>query len=111
VKIQIRSGNTIYNTVENPAAVFDRSSGTLHRIGEREVMRKYLDESIEIYRKNGFRDIADDLVYMELPLDQEEIDRVFQITGYIKKLYSHQVSTGHTQTVPQNENQGEDGIR
>ncbi|PAE87815.1 hypothetical protein [Shouchella clausii] len=88
---QIRSGNTIYNTVENPAAVFDRESGTLHRIGEREVMRKYLDESVEIYKKNGFHDIADDLVYMELPRDQGEIDRVFQITGYIKKLYSMNV--------------------
>lgn len=77
----------IYNTVENPAAVFDTNSGAMLKIGEQETMMNYFLMTNEKYVTNGSQDMADDLMYMELPRSQREIDKVFQITGYIKKLY------------------------
>ncbi|MGX1266637.1 hypothetical protein RKD55_004581 [Rossellomorea marisflavi] len=88
MKYLIRDGKgTVYNTVENPAAVFDQDSGTLHRICEHEAAIEYFNQRNDRYRAHGHHDIADDLTYMELPKDQKEIDKVFQITGYIKKLH------------------------
>ena len=78
---------TVFNRVKNPAAVFDRESGTLHKIGENENMVTYYNMVQDKYRSAGFHDIADDVTLMDLPKDQVEINRVFQITGYIKRLY------------------------
>ncbi len=50
-------------------------------------MLAYFNQTNETYRAHGLDDIADDLYYMELPKDHEEIDKVNQITGYIKKLH------------------------
>ncbi len=77
----------VFNIVENPAAVFDKSCGTLLKIGEYEAMKAYQLNSIKAYREAGLHDIMEDIVVMELPHDQEEIDKVFQISGYIKRLY------------------------
>ncbi|MGX1195760.1 hypothetical protein [Metabacillus sp. SLBN-84] len=85
----------IHNKVTNPAAVFDKDSGTLHKIGEREEILDYFNAMNEAYRGAGFHDIADDLHYIELPKDQEEIDKVFQITGYIKVLYARLFAFAH----------------
>lgn len=87
MKFEIRDEKITYNRVENPAAVFDRETGTLHRIGEREAMLTYFNVASETFRANDLHTEADSLTYMELPKNQQEIDRVFQITGYIKKLY------------------------
>ncbi|QKY71270.1 hypothetical protein [Lentibacillus sp. CBA3610] len=93
---EIRDGKGIvYNTVENPAAVFDSTTGTLHKIGNREAMLGYFNYMNETYRKNGFHDMADELQYMELPKNQREIDRVFQMTGYIKRLYDKTFPVAH----------------
>lgn len=92
MKFEIIDGNgVIYNRVENPAAVFDKESGTLNRIGERDDMLTYFNMASGQYRANGHHHIADELTYMELPKNQQEIDRVFQITGYIKRLYEKTV--------------------
>lgn len=87
MKFQIRDEKVIHNTVENPAAVFDRESGTLHKIGERDAMLAYFNDTHDKYRENGLDEDAEHLTYMELPEDQQEINKVFQITGYVKKLY------------------------
>lgn len=88
MKFEIRDENgVVYNRVENPAAVFDSDSGTLLRVGDREAMLAFFNLTNEKYRMTGFHDIANAMVYMELPKNQQEIDRVFQITGYIKNLY------------------------
>jgi hypothetical protein len=87
VKFEIRDRTIVYNRVKNPAVVFDRESGTLHRIGERKAMLTYFNSESKKYRANGLHNEADNLTYMELPKDQQEIDKTFQITGYIKKLY------------------------
>lgn len=79
-----------YNRLKQPAAVFDKDSGTLYKIGEKEDMIAYYNVVVEKYRSSDLinaNDIADNIVYMDLPKDQTEINLVFQITGYIKKLY------------------------
>lgn len=87
VKIQDPNG-TVYNTVYNPAVVFDKESGTWHKIGEFEDMKEYYQMSVLEYKKHNLEKMANDLVLLELPLDQELIDNIFQITGFIKNVYS-----------------------
>lgn len=50
-------------------------------------MKQYFDTIQQSYRINGFSDIADDITLMELPKEQEEIDKVFQICDYVGVLY------------------------
>ncbi|WP_078598565.1 hypothetical protein [Evansella clarkii] len=88
MKFEIRDEKgEVYNQVENPAAVFDLESGTLQKIGEADKMQETFNFMNDTYRTAGFHEMADDLRYMELPKDQKEIDKVFQNTGYIKRLY------------------------
>lgn len=88
MKFEIRDEKGIvHNRTENPAAVFDKNCGTLLKIGDRGTMLSYFNQISETYREAGHHDMADDLTYMELPKSQQEIDRVFQNTGYIKNLY------------------------
>lgn len=86
IKIQDGKG-ILYNMTENPAVVFDKECGTLYKIGERETMLIYFQFLSESYRNAGYDYIANDMTFMELPHDQEEVDRVFQNSGYIKQLY------------------------
>ncbi|KTF59841.1 MULTISPECIES: hypothetical protein [Bacillus amyloliquefaciens group] len=81
------SSGMVYNKVNNPAAVFDCEGGVLHKIGEREKMVKFYEDMKSRYKKFGFHDIADDIKFMDLPKDQGEIDKVFNICDYIKRLY------------------------
>lgn len=77
----------IFNRVNNPAAVFDKETGTLYKIGEYEIMKQYYQTAIEAYDGAGFKEVSQDLCLMELPREQETIDKVFQNTGYVKVLY------------------------
>jgi hypothetical protein len=84
----IRDGaGKIYNTVENPAVVYDSRDSVLLKIGERESMEEFFNTVQNQYRFYGFSDMADDISFMELPRDQEIIDKVFQICDYIGKLH------------------------
>lgn len=88
MKFEIRDEKgEIFNTVEEPAAVFDRETGTLHKIGNRENIMAHFNVMTQAYRAHGFHDMADDVTFMELPKDQEILDKVFQNSGYIKRLY------------------------
>ena len=86
--ILIRDGKEVYNRVTRPAVVFDRETGTLMKIGEWEVMEEYFHKTQDEYRAVGYHEIADDVLLMELPNDQEIVDKVFQNTGYLKVLYT-----------------------
>jgi len=83
----IRNGNEVFNEVQNPYAIFNKSRGSLIRIGEKQVMEDYFEEVQKRYRSIGFHQEADDVGLMELPKDQDEIDKVFQIVDYIGILY------------------------
>lgn len=79
----------VYNSVENPAVVFDKNCGTLLKIGERDDMQAYFDRIQKVYRAGGVPEMADDMVFMDLPADQEVIDRVFQTIDYVGVLYKN----------------------
>lgn len=81
------SSGRVYNKVNNPAVVFDCEDGVLHKIGEREKMIKFHEDMQSRYKEFGFHDIADDIKFMDLPKDQDEIDKVFNICDHIKRLY------------------------
>lgn len=87
ITFQIRSEEKVYNKVEQPAAVFDKSTGALFGIGESRTMIEQYDHICNAYLANGMPEMTKSITYMDLPKDQEEIDKVFQITGYIKQLY------------------------
>lgn len=85
---KIRANGEIFNRVSRPACVFDRENGALLKIGEFDEMKQYFHNTTAVYRSHGFNEIASDIVFMELPKDQDEIDKVFQITGYVTRLYN-----------------------
>lgn len=84
-KIQDEKGK-VFNKVENPAVVYDRKTFTMIKIGERETMLEYHQFVEQTYRNAGFIEQAEDTTFMDLPPDQEIIDKVFQNTGYIEQL-------------------------
>lgn len=84
----------VFNQVENPAAVFDAESGTLLRIGEHDTMLQVFDTLNTKYRQAGLVDMADHIMMIDLPRDQTEIDRVFQICDYVKTLAKQMLQKG-----------------
>jgi len=85
--INIQDGNHIYNKVNKPAAVFDLDTGTLYKIGESEDIFAYYEEVQHVYEESCLFDMADNLIFIELPKDQDLIDKIFQNSGFIKKWY------------------------
>jgi len=83
----IRDAKTVFAKAENPHVVFDKSCGTLLKIGEKQRMESYFEETQDKYRSSGLSNYADDIVLMELPKEQEEIDKVFNHTGYLLSMY------------------------
>lgn len=89
--IQIRSGNTVYNEVKRPTVVFDREVWVLLKIGEYEVMREYCSEKRKKYTSIGRLDVANGIELLELPQDQELVDKIFQNSGYLRVYYNKTV--------------------
>ena len=86
--IQIRDGRGhVFNTVVEPAVVFDSDTGTLHKIGEKNEMEVYLQEAQLKYRQAGYVMEANSLMMMSLPADQNLVDDIFQITGFLRTFY------------------------
>lgn len=86
--IRDESGH-VFNQTGQPTVVFDKSCGTLLKIGDYADMLNYFNVTQAAYRRVGFHSIADDVTLMELPLEQETIDKVFQNTGYLLTLYKN----------------------
>lgn len=83
----IRDNTQVFNEVSEPGAIMDVKTGTLLKIGEYEVMEEYWEFMRKQYINNGFRDMADDIMLVQLPKNQEIIDKVFNISDYIGTLY------------------------
>jgi hypothetical protein len=83
----------VFNEVLVPTAVYDSRDSVLLKIGEKEDMESFFEEVQNRYRAFGFQQEADDICLMELPKEQAEIDKVFQICDYIgvlhKKAFIH----------------------
>lgn len=83
----LRDNKKVYREVEEPYAVFHKELGTLLKIGEKEEMHSYFENITSRYRAFGFHQEADEITLMELPKEQEEIDKVFGIVDYVGRLY------------------------
>lgn len=81
----------MYNKVIEPTVVFDIEMGVLLKIGEHSDMVDYYKETCKAYLDLGFVSVAKDIVLMVLPKDQTIIDKVFQNTGFLKRLYQDSV--------------------
>jgi len=90
--LNIQDNRTIYNQVDSPAAVFDADTGTLYKIGESVDIFNYYEETQQLYRSKGFPDMADALIFVDLPKDQDLVDKVFQCSGFIKTWYSQNIT-------------------
>lgn len=77
----------IFNELNNPAVVFDKDLGVLLKVGEFGVMLDYYKEVVSLYNNAGLSHAAENIALMDLPREQEEIDKVFQISGYVNTLY------------------------
>lgn len=88
MKFEIRdeSGH-VFNTVTNPATIIDSVTGTRHRVGESKLIEVEYNAMRKAYIDAGLQSHADDLIFFELPKNQEHIDKVFQNTSYAKNLY------------------------
>lgn len=86
-KLQIRDENKVYNTVENPAAIFEVEQGILLHIGEREAIMTAYETMNKLFSAYNKTHLAHDIEYIDLPKDQTVLDNVFQKSGYIKKLH------------------------
>lgn len=84
---EIRDNKNVYNKLANPAVVFDKQCGTVLAIGEYDDMVNRMNHMCDTYTVHGFPEMVDPIAVIELPKDQDEIDKVFQITGYILRLY------------------------
>jgi len=85
---EIRDGSgKVFNYVKRPAAVYDGKASVLYKVGEYEEMKAYFELVQYQYREYGFHSFADEICLMELPHDQDEIDKVFQICDYIGVLH------------------------
>lgn len=90
--IQVRDGyGKVYQTLKNPAVLFDKDSGVLLKIGEAHHIAMAHEEYAAKYREHGHHGMANDLTYLELPLDQELVDNIFQKTGYLRSMMAEQL--------------------
>lgn len=88
--IEIRSENgQVFNTIIRPAVVADVVSGVIFKINEYEIMESYYSSVIKAYTDCGLHDIAKQILLIELPKDQDQIDKIFQISGYVKTFYDN----------------------
>lgn len=88
----IRDNTRTFNKVKEPGAVMDAKTGTLLKIGEYAVMEEYWGFVREQYINAGFNNMAEDVVLVQLPKDQDIIDKVFNISDFIGTLYKKGMS-------------------
>ncbi|PAV30330.1 hypothetical protein CIL05_07620 [Virgibacillus profundi] len=83
----------VHSKVKDPGVVIDKKTGTLIMIGEASKMEDYRLSLKNRYESFGAFALSKDLVTMKISKDQDEIDKVFQITGYVKTLYDNLIKT------------------
>lgn len=76
---------------DNLGLFFDTEDGVLHKHGSAKAVDAYARQIRATYADNGFKDIADSLVFVQIPVAAmknpsvlEEINKALEITGYVK---------------------------
>jgi hypothetical protein len=68
--------------------LMDKSCGVMHKIGDFTKLEKIQQEWDKKYRAQGYNDVADDMVLLDISiLPQEEITKVMEISDYCAKIY------------------------
>lgn len=75
-------GNTQYE-VTNPAVVFDKNTFVVFKIGNKETVMAYYEESVEKCNRAGIS-LFDNWVVMDLPKDAVLLDNILHCSGYMK---------------------------
>lgn len=88
----LRTKKEVIRKLEDPYVVFDSEHSVLLKIGEKKEMEEYFDLATRSYRSYGYDSQADVICLMELPKDQEEIDKVFNICDYVGRLYERNLA-------------------
>lgn len=73
----------ILGKVSRPALVVDED--TIIKIGEYSDMKEYSEDLKMQYSLSGNNEIAEVIQLVELPHDQEEVDKAINLCGYFKK--------------------------
>jgi len=83
------SKGAIYNTVQNPTIIVDTvdpKNYFIRKIGEKENLKIKFKELIEKYKKAGLKEEVEKTILIELPKDQELIDKISNYNSYLKKV-------------------------
>lgn len=84
--IEIRNQwGKIYCITENPAALCDKETKTLLKIGDLKYIKECQRMITELCKSEGANKFASDLVVVKIPKIQEEVDKCFHNTGYIDR--------------------------
>lgn len=87
---------TVLNTVAEPAVVFDAEEGVLFKVGEFDEMLTYFNKVQDRYRSTGSEDMAEHIVLMGLPRDQDEINKAMFNSAYLKVLHARFLEVAST---------------
>jgi microsomal dipeptidase-like Zn-dependent dipeptidase len=76
---------------DNLGLFFDTEDGVLHKHGPAQAVSDYARQIRATYADAGYQDIADGLVFVQIPVAAlkdpsvlEEVNKALEITGYVK---------------------------
>jgi len=88
IKIRDSKGK-IYNKVNNPAIIVDTvdpENYFIRKIGEKEILEEKYKELIKKYKKAGLKEEVKKTILVELPKDQELVDKISNYNSFLKKV-------------------------
>ena len=85
-RILIRDNFQVDNVVKRPTVIFDNETKVLYKIGEYVDMLDYYNKFKEDLALSGETKRMAALDILELDKDQELIDKVFNVPGYLGKV-------------------------
>lgn len=91
--VQIRSETKVYSSTEKPAVLYDQRACVMMKMGDIEMIQDAYRYMRESYLVHGYEEMANDLAILELPLNQELVDELFQSTGRFKVFMGEHVGS------------------
>lgn len=89
--VEVRSEKKAFGTTSRPAILYDRKDIVMHKIGDIEMVNDVYNIMRNAYMSHGFTEIANDLAILELPLNQELIDNLFNSTLYFRNFIMNHI--------------------